>query len=82
MLVRISSGKQYEATSDATLLDAAHGAGITLPYSCKTGRCSTCKGRVLVAPTEPQASAPRHLQTASGRAACRQAAYWSRLPPS
>jgi CDP-4-dehydro-6-deoxyglucose reductase len=47
MLVRISSGRQFEAVSDATLLDAAQVASITLPYSCKTGRCSTCKGKVL-----------------------------------
>ena len=46
MLVRISSGKHFDATGDDTLLDAAHRANVTLPYSCKTGRCSTCKGKV------------------------------------
>jgi len=28
-------------------VDAALSAGITLPHSCKTGRCSTCKCKVL-----------------------------------
>ena len=46
MLVRISSGRRFDATSGDTLLDAAHRANVTLPYSCKTGRCSSCKGRI------------------------------------
>ena len=32
---------------DASLLDAATRCGLELPYSCKAGVCSTCKGRVL-----------------------------------
>jgi CDP-4-dehydro-6-deoxyglucose reductase, E3 len=46
MLVRIPSGTQFDATREESILDAAHRANVTLPYSCKTGRCSTCKGRV------------------------------------
>ena len=46
MLVRLSSGKQFAASSDEPLLDAAQRGNVTLSYSCKTGRCSTCKGRV------------------------------------
>lgn len=30
-----------------TVLDGALAADIILPYSCRTGACSTCKGRVL-----------------------------------
>jgi len=33
--------------SDASVLDAATRCGLELPYSCKAGVCSTCKGRVL-----------------------------------
>lgn len=46
MFVSISSGKTFVASGEETLLDAAQRAGITLPYSCKTGRCSTCKARI------------------------------------
>lgn len=44
--VRTTSGKQFDITVGESLLDAALRAHITLPYSCRTGRCSTCKGRV------------------------------------
>lgn len=46
MQIRTSSGKLFEAVSTDSLLDAAQRANVTFPYSCKTGRCSTCKGRV------------------------------------
>jgi len=34
-------------SGDPSVLDAATRAGLELPYSCKAGVCSTCKGRVL-----------------------------------
>jgi len=45
-LVTTSSGKSFEALANETLLDAASRAGLTWPYSCRTGRCGTCKGQV------------------------------------
>lgn len=33
--------------SDPSILDAAHRAGLDVPYSCKSGVCSTCKGRLI-----------------------------------
>lgn len=44
--VTISSGKTYQTQAGETLLDAALRQGIVLDYSCRTGRCSSCKGRV------------------------------------
>ena len=49
MLIHTTTGRTFEAGADETLLDAAHRSGIQLPYSCRTGRCSTCKGRELSA---------------------------------
>jgi CDP-4-dehydro-6-deoxyglucose reductase len=34
------------ADSGASLLDAASSAGVVLPYSCRSGRCSACKALV------------------------------------
>jgi len=45
-LIRTASGRAFPAHDNESLLDAALRADITLPYSCHTGRCSTCKARV------------------------------------
>ena len=45
--VKLSSGKSFQAANDISLLDAATKAGLSLPYSCKTGRCSSCKCKVI-----------------------------------
>jgi CDP-4-dehydro-6-deoxyglucose reductase len=45
---RISTtyGQSFDTGEGESILDAALRAGLTLPYSCRTGRCSTCKCRV------------------------------------
>jgi CDP-4-dehydro-6-deoxyglucose reductase len=45
--VYVASGYQFEAAGVENLVDAAARSGFTLPYSCKTGRCSACKCKVL-----------------------------------
>jgi CDP-4-dehydro-6-deoxyglucose reductase len=52
-IVNISSGKTFESRAGESLLDAALRAGITLPYSCRTGRCGSCKGTVRSGETTP-----------------------------
>ena len=41
------SQHQFNAQPDQSVLDAALAAGIVLPYSCKSGACSTCRGKVV-----------------------------------
>lgn len=46
--VRLSgSGTEFEVFENEKILDAALRQGIVLPYSCRTGSCATCKGRVV-----------------------------------
>src|SRR5690606_6756989 len=40
------SNHQFETAEGQTILDAALSAGYVLPYSCRSGSCSTCKGKV------------------------------------
>ena len=56
--VTLSNGTRFEAEAAGTsMLDAALARGIVLEHSCRTGRCGSCKARVL------------HGQTASVREA-------------
>ena len=43
----IPSGRHFKVPAGATLLSAAHGADIAIPYSCRAGACRTCRGRVI-----------------------------------
>jgi CDP-4-dehydro-6-deoxyglucose reductase len=45
--IQTTYSKAFSQSLGQTLLDAASKSGIGLPYSCKTGRCSTCKCKVL-----------------------------------
>lgn len=50
------SNHEFEAQEGQTVLDAALAAGIVLPYSCRNGACSTCKGKVLAGSFEAGSS--------------------------
>ncbi|HUH60476.1 MAG TPA: CDP-6-deoxy-delta-3,4-glucoseen reductase [Candidimonas sp.] len=41
------SNHEFTVADGQTVLDAALDAGIVLPYSCRNGACSTCKGKVV-----------------------------------
>lgn len=53
MIISTRNGKTFSTASGETILDAALSAGIVLEYSCKTGRCGTCKTRVARGDTDP-----------------------------
>lgn len=46
-IVTLSNGRNFPSEPGEILLDAARRAGITMAYSCRTGRCSSCKSRVV-----------------------------------
>lgn len=47
IIVSLLSGKKFKTLGSESILDAAAKEGVNLPYSCNTGRCSTCKCKVL-----------------------------------
>lgn len=46
VIAKLADGREFHVAEGASLLDGALAAGIVLPYSCRTGRCSTCKAKV------------------------------------
>lgn len=52
--VKINSRNDFEAPIGVSLLDSALREGVSLPYSCKTGRCGTCKCKVISGQTYTQ----------------------------
>ena len=51
-LIALSSGKSFQSSSGVSILESAAQSQINLPYSCKTGRCSTCKCKVISGETK------------------------------
>jgi len=51
-LVHTGSNKCFEVAQGKTIWAAADFAGITIPYSCRNGRCSTCKCKVTRGETQ------------------------------
>ncbi|MFN9708551.1 MAG: FAD-binding oxidoreductase [Burkholderiales bacterium] len=50
--VKLAAGRSFECAQGVTILEAAIQEKITIPYSCKTGRCSTCKCKVISGETK------------------------------
>jgi CDP-4-dehydro-6-deoxyglucose reductase len=45
--VTLSNGRTFIADSATSILDSARVQGVTLEYSCRTGRCGICKAPVI-----------------------------------
>jgi CDP-4-dehydro-6-deoxyglucose reductase len=50
--ITLQDGKTFPCDKGLSLLDAAVAAGIVFPYSCRTGRCSTCKCKIISGSTD------------------------------
>ena len=46
-ITAIPSGRKVTAKEGETILEAALGQGLNLPYQCRDGACGTCKGKIL-----------------------------------
>jgi len=46
-LITLSNGTTFEADAGVSILDAALAKGVVLEHSCRTGRCGSCKARVV-----------------------------------
>ncbi len=45
--VTINNDRRFDSQSNVTILDSALINGVFFPYSCRKGRCNTCKTKVL-----------------------------------
>lgn len=75
-LVSLTSGLTFDSRG-RSILDAATQAGVTFPYSCKTGRCSTCKCRVVSGKTHtlfPEAGLSEQEKTEGWILSCARSA--------
>jgi len=45
--IKLSNGASFNSNQGESLLDAASRARVVMPYSCHTGRCSSCKCKVV-----------------------------------
>ena len=50
-LVTLSTGKSFSACNSLSILEAAAQSNINLSYSCKSGRCSACKCKLITGVT-------------------------------
>ena len=46
-VITTESGFSFTQSEQETILNSAGKSGVNLPYSCQTGRCSTCKCKVI-----------------------------------
>lgn len=37
----------FQCPADKSLLNAAHAAGVLISYSCRSGQCGSCRGRIV-----------------------------------
>lgn len=57
------SNHEFQVEDGQSVLDGALAAGIVLPYSCRNGACSTCKGKVVSGVYDAGASPAQILST-------------------
>jgi len=57
----IPSGHAFDAESDRNVLQSALDAGFSLPYSCRTGNCRTCRALIVSGEVDHAKTKPAYL---------------------
>jgi CDP-4-dehydro-6-deoxyglucose reductase len=52
VMISTAYGLKFEQIDQKSILDSAEKANVSFPYSCRDGRCSSCKCKVLSGETE------------------------------
>jgi CDP-4-dehydro-6-deoxyglucose reductase len=52
-IITLSSGVTFKQVDGRSILETAESNGLSFAYSCRTGRCSTCKCKVISGDTVP-----------------------------
>jgi len=55
------SGHEFEVEAGGKILDAGIAAGYAMPYSCRTGTCRTCRGRIVEGKVDYGFTHPHYL---------------------
>lgn len=50
--ISLASGASFASDEGVSILESSFGSKVSLPYSCKTGRCSACKCKVTEGTTK------------------------------
>ena len=43
----LPSGERFACKAQQSVLNAAHAANILIPYSCRSGQCGSCRGKLI-----------------------------------
>jgi len=77
-VVALNTGRSFDADPTVSILDAARNAGVTLEYSCRTGRCGICKapavGDTAILRSEAESLSPEEVAQGLILTCCRAAA--------
>jgi CDP-4-dehydro-6-deoxyglucose reductase len=77
--VTLNTGRTFAADPAVSILDAARAQGVTLEYSCRTGRCGICKapvtaGETVILRAEDESLLPEEVADGLILTCCRAAA--------
>ncbi len=58
------TGERFDCPAETPVLNAAHAADILIPYSCRGGRCGSCRCRLLEGEVGYRGDLPEALDAA------------------
>lgn len=64
----LPAGDKFACRPRQTILDAAHAANILISYSCRSGQCGSCLGRLLSGTVSYPLGQPDALSAAQAEA--------------